>query len=149
MDTDPNNQCKVFVVASESQTTPQSIFARINPSFPTGSPISRSGRQRARLRPHPSTSRVSRYPPLLSTVESGTTTRPFCCSVNIDRNPTSIVGRAEYAASNIKAAKDIMTDCENTHLMIKNMFPLGVYWPFNAGVRVSIDNWQALIDIDY
>ncbi|KAL0958133.1 hypothetical protein HGRIS_000301 [Hohenbuehelia grisea] len=68
-------------------------------------------------------------------------------NVAIKSNPSTVFSVPGYLLSIENAATAIMTDCENTHMLLKGMFPPNVYWRFNAGVKAG-DNWAKLIEMD-
>ena len=70
-------------------------------------------------------------------------------TIKLDEQPTNPADIPDYAKSVLEATVKVATDCETTNNLAMGLFTgrSGVYWRFNAGVRVG-DDWAPMIALD-
>jgi len=179
LDPDTNNQCKVFVVSGQSQDlnhTSAEQFRTYATKFPdafAGCAIWEAARATSAAPTYLPAIQINgvefvdgglkfNNPSILLMGEVNAVfgiARHIDCLLTIgtgmqpnnaiDHQPTDPLEVPDYAASVVKAAINVATDCENTHQLAQTLFTGrdGVYFRFNAGVRQGND-WAPMIALD-
>ncbi len=70
-------------------------------------------------------------------------------NIKLDEQPTKPSEVLSYGKALLQATIKVSTDCETTNHLAQGLFTgrSGVYWRFNAGVRIGND-WAPMIALD-